>query len=91
MVSPTTSEVQPTMGVKIFSAGMAACLADIITFPLDTAKVRLQVEFRELGEGSPGRGSAVGIPVMCAVIAQSGSVLGPGAVGKEMGLLSWIC
>jgi solute carrier family 25 protein 7 len=44
MVNPTTSEVQPTMGVKIFSAGVSACLADIITFPLDTAKVRLQVE-----------------------------------------------
>ncbi|MEJ1286184.1 hypothetical protein NN561_017188 [Cricetulus griseus] len=47
MVSPTTSEVHPTMGVKIFSAGVAACLADIITFPLDTAKVRLQIQ----GEG----------------------------------------
>ncbi|OBS68587.1 hypothetical protein A6R68_02877 [Neotoma lepida] len=47
MVSPTTSEVPPTMGVKIFSAGVAACLADIITFPLDTAKVRLQIQ----GEG----------------------------------------
>ncbi|EDL92284.1 uncoupling protein 1 (mitochondrial, proton carrier), isoform CRA_b [Rattus norvegicus] len=47
MVSSTTSEVQPTMGVKIFSAGVSACLADIITFPLDTAKVRLQIQ----GEG----------------------------------------
>ncbi|CAO2611213.1 Mitochondrial brown fat uncoupling protein 1 [Lemmus lemmus] len=47
MVSPTTSEVHPTMGVKIFSAGISACLADIITFPLDTAKVRLQIQ----GEG----------------------------------------
>ncbi|XP_052022706.1 mitochondrial brown fat uncoupling protein 1 isoform X2 [Apodemus sylvaticus] len=35
------------MGVKIFSAGISACLADIITFPLDTAKVRLQIQ----GEG----------------------------------------
>lgn len=43
MVSPTTSDVTPTMGVKIVSAGVSACLADVITFPLDTAKVRLQV------------------------------------------------
>lgn len=43
MVSPTVSDVHPTMGVKIFSAGVSACLADVITFPLDTAKVRLQV------------------------------------------------
>lgn len=68
MVSPTTSEVPPTMGVKIFSAGLAACLADIITFPLDTAKVRLQVESREVGAGSPGRGTTVGITVMSAVV-----------------------
>ncbi|XP_007536378.1 mitochondrial brown fat uncoupling protein 1 [Erinaceus europaeus] len=34
----------PTMSVRIFSAGVAACLADIITFPLDTAKVRLQIQ-----------------------------------------------
>ncbi|XP_008053097.1 mitochondrial brown fat uncoupling protein 1 [Carlito syrichta] len=44
MVGLTASDVHPTMGVKIFSAGAAACLADVITFPLDTAKVRLQVQ-----------------------------------------------
>uniref|UniRef100_A0A673SWM4 Uncharacterized protein n=1 Tax=Suricata suricatta TaxID=37032 RepID=A0A673SWM4_SURSU len=43
MVGLTASEVPPTMAVKIFSAGVAACVADVITFPLDTAKVRLQV------------------------------------------------
>ncbi|ELW69185.1 Mitochondrial brown fat uncoupling protein 1 [Tupaia chinensis] len=32
------------MGIKILSAGVAACLADVITFPLDTAKVRLQIQ-----------------------------------------------
>ncbi|XP_012582265.1 PREDICTED: mitochondrial brown fat uncoupling protein 1 isoform X2 [Condylura cristata] len=32
------------MPVKIFSAGLAACTADVITFPLDTAKVRLQIQ-----------------------------------------------
>lgn len=29
--------------VKLFSAGTAGCVADLVTFPLDTAKVRLQV------------------------------------------------
>lgn len=43
MVGLTASDVPPTMAVKIFSAGVAACVADVITFPLDTAKVRLQV------------------------------------------------
>lgn len=32
-----------TLGVKFVSAGTAACIADLATFPLDTAKVRLQV------------------------------------------------
>ncbi len=34
---------QPTLGVKMMSAGLAACWADMVTFPLDVAKVRLQV------------------------------------------------
>ncbi|KAF0884021.1 UCP1 protein, partial [Crocuta crocuta] len=44
MVGLTASDVPPTMAVKIFSAGVAACVADVITFPLDTAKVRLQIQ-----------------------------------------------
>ncbi|XP_012660858.1 mitochondrial brown fat uncoupling protein 1 isoform X3 [Otolemur garnettii] len=44
MVGLTASDVHPTLGVKIFSAGVGACVADVITFPLDTAKVRLQVQ-----------------------------------------------
>lgn len=44
MVGPTASDVPPTMAVKIFSAGVAACVADVIAFPLDTAKVRLQIQ-----------------------------------------------
>ncbi|XP_059731856.1 mitochondrial brown fat uncoupling protein 1 isoform X2 [Bos taurus] len=50
MVGHTESDVPPTMAVKIFSAGVAACVADIITFPLDTAKVRLQVGSAIQGE-----------------------------------------
>ncbi|XP_072320535.1 dicarboxylate carrier UCP2-like isoform X2 [Eucyclogobius newberryi] len=37
-------ELAPTVAVKIFSAGSAACVADLVTFPLDTAKVRLQIQ-----------------------------------------------
>ncbi|XP_057583977.1 mitochondrial brown fat uncoupling protein 1 isoform X3 [Hippopotamus amphibius kiboko] len=44
MVGLTASDVPPTLAVKIFSAGVAACVADVITFPLDTAKVRLQIQ-----------------------------------------------
>lgn len=29
--------------VQLMTAGMSACFADFLTFPLDTAKVRLQV------------------------------------------------
>ena len=31
-------------GVQLLTAGTAACIADIMTFPLDTVKVRLQVQ-----------------------------------------------
>ncbi|CAL1571092.1 unnamed protein product [Knipowitschia caucasica] len=44
-------EVAPTVAVKFFSAGTAACVADLVTFPLDTAKVRLQIQ----GESSDVR------------------------------------
>ncbi|KAM9087623.1 LOW QUALITY PROTEIN: mitochondrial brown fat uncoupling protein 1 [Megaptera novaeangliae] len=44
MVGLTASDAPPTMAVTIFSAGVAAGVADVITFPLDTAKVRLQIQ-----------------------------------------------
>lgn len=31
------------IGLKLLTAGTAACIADLATFPLDTAKVRMQV------------------------------------------------
>lgn len=43
MVGLKPSEVPPTTAVKFLGAGTAACFADLFTFPLDTAKVRLQV------------------------------------------------
>ena len=34
-----------TLGIKFLSAGSAACVAEVATIPLDTAKVRLQVNY----------------------------------------------
>lgn len=44
MVGTAAAELSPSVPVKIFSAGAAACVADLVTFPLDTAKVRLQIQ-----------------------------------------------
>lgn len=44
MTSTLAAELAPTVAVKILSAGTAACVADLVTFPLDTAKVRLQIQ-----------------------------------------------
>ncbi|XP_075271323.1 uncharacterized protein LOC142360706 isoform X2 [Opisthocomus hoazin] len=44
MVGLKPPEVPPTAAVKFFSAGTAGCIADLVTFPLDTAKVRLQIQ-----------------------------------------------
>eukprot|EP00095_Tigriopus_kingsejongensis_P003181 maker-scaffold91_size383040-snap-gene-1.24 protein:Tk03181 transcript:maker-scaffold91_size383040-snap-gene-1.24-mRNA-1 annotation:"hypothetical protein DAPPUDRAFT_332854" len=35
---------QPGIAIQLLTAGSAACVADLFTFPLDTAKVRLQVQ-----------------------------------------------
>lgn len=43
MVGFRAGDVPPTATVKFIGAGTAACIADLFTFPLDTAKVRLQV------------------------------------------------
>lgn len=45
MVGFGPADVPPTAAVKFVGAGTAACIADLVTFPLDTAKVRLQVSF----------------------------------------------
>ncbi|KAG7243105.1 hypothetical protein INR49_016480, partial [Caranx melampygus] len=44
MVGGGPADLAPTAAVKIFSAGTAGCVADLVTFPLDTAKVRLQIQ-----------------------------------------------
>jgi hypothetical protein len=37
------ADVDTPLAVKFLTAGSAACVADAASFPLDTAKVRLQV------------------------------------------------
>ncbi|XP_019129995.1 mitochondrial uncoupling protein 2 [Larimichthys crocea] len=44
MVGGGVPDLAPSAAVKIFSAGTAGCVADLVTFPLDTAKVRLQIQ-----------------------------------------------
>lgn len=44
MVGFKPADVPPTAVVKFVGAGTAACIADLLTFPLDTAKVRLQIQ-----------------------------------------------
>ncbi len=34
-----TSSVEPSLGLQLVTAGVAACIADLFTFPLDTNKV----------------------------------------------------
>lgn len=52
-------EPKTNMGLQLLIAGSAACFADFATFPLDTAKVRLQLQ----GESS----SAAPVARSCAI------------------------
>ncbi|XP_048953330.1 mitochondrial brown fat uncoupling protein 1 isoform X2 [Canis lupus dingo] len=53
MLRAPGSDAPPTLSVRIAAAAGAACLADLLTFPLDTAKVRLQIQGE--GQGQPPR------------------------------------
>lgn len=44
MVGLGPGDVPASAPIKFVGAGTAACIADLITFPLDTAKVRLQIQ-----------------------------------------------
>lgn len=50
-----TQPKTPGLGVQLLTAGCAACVADLFTFPLDTAKVRLQIQ-GEAGASAAYRG-----------------------------------
>ncbi|XP_036620382.1 mitochondrial uncoupling protein 2-like isoform X2 [Trichosurus vulpecula] len=49
MVGFKPTDVPPTATIKFLRAGTAACIANLITFPLDIAKVRLQIQGESQG------------------------------------------
>ncbi|XP_071496472.1 dicarboxylate carrier UCP2-like isoform X1 [Diadema antillarum] len=49
MVGFAPIDVNPSVYIKLASAGLGGCIADVITFPLDTAKVRLQIQGESTG------------------------------------------
>lgn len=60
---PQRQELQASVPVKLLTAGTAACFADFITFPLDTAKVRLQIQGEQpvrTGALKPATASSIG-------------------------------
>ncbi|CAI5643945.1 unnamed protein product [Oreochromis niloticus] len=59
MVGFRPADVPPSAAVKFVGAGTAACIADLLTFPLDTAKVRLQIQGEARGSAATWSGSAV--------------------------------
>ncbi|XP_004573395.1 dicarboxylate carrier UCP2 isoform X1 [Maylandia zebra] len=59
MVGFRPADVPPSAAVKFVGAGTAACIADLLTFPLDTAKVRLQIQGETRGSAATGSGSTV--------------------------------
>jgi len=70
--------VLPGIGVQLITAGTAACIADLFTFPLDTTKVRLQVQ----GEGGGGvqHGRGVGGTLLHIVRSEGPRALYSGLV-----------
>lgn len=64
------------LGYKLLTAGTAACIADFVTFPLDTVKVRLQIQ----GEGRP----LVAVSNGSAVLVRTAGTQYQGLVGTIM-------
>uniref|UniRef100_A0A3Q1GHS0 Uncoupling protein 2 n=1 Tax=Acanthochromis polyacanthus TaxID=80966 RepID=A0A3Q1GHS0_9TELE len=59
MVGFAPVDVPPSAAVKFVGAGTAACIADLLTFPLDTAKVRLQIQGEARASAATGTGPVV--------------------------------
>jgi len=60
----------PGLGLQLVTAGVAACIADMVTFPLDTLKVRLQVQ-GELAVRSANQSRGV-VGTLVSVVRQEG-------------------
>ncbi|XP_001606456.2 mitochondrial uncoupling protein 2 [Nasonia vitripennis] len=73
-----------SLGTKLLTAGTAACIADLATFPLDTAKVRMQI-------AGLGRAVLVASPegsVMAVRTVQSGLIQTIGSIVRNEGMRS---
>jgi solute carrier family 25 uncoupling protein 8/9 len=75
---PRKQAPSPGLGIQLLTAGTAACIADLFTFPLDVAKVRLQVS----GEGGRGvvEGKGVGGTLLHIAKSEGPSALYSGIV-----------
>lgn len=60
----------PGLGLQLATAGVAACIADMVTFPLDTLKVRLQVQ-GEVALRDPTQARGV-LGTMASIVRQEG-------------------
>lgn len=77
---PKPEPLISTLPVKLLSAGLAACIADLFTFPLDTAKVRLQIQ-------NTGKRPILHLPVLPHLHSATHSSLvipSPTAVGSSL-------
>ena len=67
--SPLPPPPPPPPWIVFASAGLGACVAEIATLPIDTAKVRLQLLRRTAGGGEPAAAAARGMVATARGIA----------------------
>ncbi|ESO12967.1 hypothetical protein HELRODRAFT_62433 [Helobdella robusta] len=82
VTSKPPSGKTPSVPVKFVSAGLAACVAEMITIPLDTAKVRLQIQ------GEKAALAAVPVSTSAGVAASPASTLKYQGVFRTMFIIS---
>ncbi|XP_012250959.2 mitochondrial uncoupling protein 2-like [Athalia rosae] len=73
-----------SLGMKLITAGTAACIADLATFPLDTTKVRMQIA----GEGRQILLASTGGPVLAMRETRSGLLQTMGNIIRTEGARS---
>lgn len=74
-----SQESSPTFIKKFLSAGTAACFADAVTFPIDTTKVRLQLQ------GERMKGTLNGTAVVPSTMKYRGLFHAIGVIAREEG------
>ncbi|XP_023324437.1 mitochondrial uncoupling protein 2 isoform X1 [Eurytemora carolleeae] len=68
VVTLPRAQIAPSLLVQLGTAGVSACVADIFTFPLDTTKVRLQLQ----GEGGGNMHSGGVLRTVLSICKQEG-------------------